>query len=321
MRPRYAWLLIAAAGIGLVVGVRLSAGGGNDRGSGPTTSTTAGSAAIAEFARLHGDRVRALETWTPAVAAPLTAFLPVSGKVMREEQRIMERAAATANTCDTADEDPCRLLGILHELADRERSRLGMLVRAKRLDRRAEAYAAFTGLRSDNCDYAGKVVDLLDRPSSPDLLSRRLPMLRDHAYAIALTACDATRNSDQMLLGAARAARVRPTAWPPSVLRMHLPADEWRIYATAVDRSAVMVEKVLAELQSDLEAVRDGFMPPEAFADVAGPDPAAAQSWLYLDDGRYAVSAHPGQLIRRAGPRGIRFPPPVASLPPIGQVG
>ena len=43
------------------------------------------------------------------------------------------------------------------------------------------------------------------------------------------------------------------------------------------------VEKVLTELQRDLEAVRDGFLPPEVFADMAGPDPIAAQAELDPD--------------------------------------
>ncbi len=86
-----------------------------------------------------------------------------------------------------------------------------------------------------------------------------------------------------MLLRPARAAQVRPASWPPSLLRLDPPEQEWRIYAAAVDRSAAIVEQVLAGLQRDLAAVGDGFMPPEAFADLAGPDPGAAQAQLDPD--------------------------------------
>src|SRR6266581_2578805 len=120
---------------------------------------------------LHNDRTRALDAWTQAQSAPFAAFLPVSTKARSEEQHIKEQAGAAARTCGTADEDPCRLLDTLRELADRESFGVGMLQRAKRLGRRAEAHAALTGLRGANCDSAGEVVFLLDRPSSPIWLS------------------------------------------------------------------------------------------------------------------------------------------------------
>jgi hypothetical protein len=40
---------------------------------------------------------------------------------------------------------------------------------------------------------------------------------------------------------------------------------------------------MLTELQRDLEAVRNGAMPPDAFPDLVGPDPIAAQSEMDLD--------------------------------------
>jgi len=182
VRAVHAWLLGAAVAIGgVVIGVSLNAGGRHEQGSGPTTSTTAGSAAVAEFVQLDNDRTRALDAWTQAQSAPFAAFLPVSTKARSEEQHIKEQAGAAARTCGTADEDPCRLLDTLRELADRESFGVGMLQRAKRLGRRAEAHAALTGLRGANCDSAGEVVFLLDRPSSPIWLSHRLPAPRDQA--------------------------------------------------------------------------------------------------------------------------------------------
>jgi hypothetical protein len=276
-------VLVVAVGVGAVVGIRSSAGGGRDHRSTPTSSTTPGSGAVAQFARLHADRAHALDAWAQAVSAPVATFLPVSAKVLSEEQRIRDQARAAADTCETADKDPCQLLDTLRDLADQEGHRLGNLERAKRLGRRAEAYTAFTGLQAVNCDYASKVIDLLHQSSSPIPLSRRLPALRDQAYAIALAACDPAGFTYRELLQAARAAHVRPAKWPPSVLRMDPPEREWRIYAAAVDRSAPIVEDLLAELQRDLEAVRNGAMPPDVFPDLVGPDPIAAQSEVDLD--------------------------------------
>jgi hypothetical protein len=157
------------------------------------------------------------------------------------------------------------------------------LERAKSLGRRDKAYAAFTALRGVDCDYARKVVELLDRTSSSAGLSGRLATLRDQAYAIALAACDAMPYGDNKLLEAARAAHVRPATWPPAVLRLDPPEREWRVYGEAVDRSARMVEGLLAELQRYLVDLRDGSMPPAVFPELVGPDPIAAQSELDLD--------------------------------------
>jgi hypothetical protein len=281
MRTRRARLLVAGVGIAIAVGIGFNTGRRNDHGGGPTASTTIASGAAAEFVRMNDARGRALDAWDQAQGNPYATFLPVSTQVLGEEERIRDQAAA--RTCETADEDPCRLLDLLRRLADQEWTRLGALERAKRLGRRAEAYAAFTGLRAANCDYAGTVVELLDRPSSPIRLADRLPALRNQAYGIALTACDTTLDSDRALLRAARAEGVRPASWPPSTLRFDPPDQEWRIYARAVDRSAVIVKKVLGDLQRSLHAVVEGYMPPEAFADQAGPDPAAAQAQLDPD--------------------------------------
>ena len=282
MRPLQVCLLLAAIAIGVAIGVRLNAESGPNHGGEATISTTPGDGAVAEFVRLHNDRMRALDAWPRALSTPFATFLPISTEVRNEEQRIQEQARAAAGTCEAIDEQPCQLLDMLAELADQEYVRLGTLERAKRLQRRAEAYAAFTGLRGRNCDYAGQLIELLRRPSSP-ALSHRLPTLREQAYGIALTACDRTRDNDRALLRAARTARVRPASWPPSVLLIDPPEQEWRIYAGAVGRSTVIVERVLAELQRNLEAVREGDMPPEAFADLAGPDPIAAQAEFDLD--------------------------------------
>jgi hypothetical protein len=283
MRPLQVCLLLAAVTVGVIIGISINGGSRHDHGGGATTATTPGNGAVAEFVRLSDDRVRALEVWPQALSTPFATFLPVSTKVASEEQHIKEQAQAAAGTCESVDEDPCRLLNMLAELADREWFRLGIVERAKRFGRRTEAHAAFTALRSDNCDYAGKVIDLLDRPTSSVSLSHHLPALRKQAYSITLAACDRTRSSDQALFRTARAARVRPADWPPSILRIDPPDQEWRIYAAAVGRSTVIVEKVLAELQRNLEAVRDGSMPPEVFADLAGPDPIAAQAQVDLD--------------------------------------
>jgi hypothetical protein len=126
-------------------------------------------------------------------------------------------------------------------------------------------------------------VELLDRPSSPIRLSHRLPALRDQAYGIELTACDSRLDSDRVLLRAARAARVQPASWPPPGLRFDPPEREWRIYAGAVDRSAVIVEKALRDLHNSLVAVTEGYLSPDTFADLAGPDPNAAQAQVDPD--------------------------------------
>lgn len=80
--------------------------------------------------------------------------------------------------------------------------------------------------------------------------------MADEAHGIVLAACD--REVDRSVQQAARAAGVPPANWPPSMLRMDPPEREWRIYAAAVDRSAVVVEKVLTELQRYLEASNSG---------------------------------------------------------------
>ncbi len=58
MRPVQAWLLIAAVGIGVVIGIRLNTESRPDLSSGATASTTASSAAVGEFVRLQDDRIR-----------------------------------------------------------------------------------------------------------------------------------------------------------------------------------------------------------------------------------------------------------------------
>ena len=72
---------------------------------------------------------------------------------------------------------------MLGELADYEWARLANLERAKRLNRRDDAYSAYGALRFDNCDYAQKVRDLLDRPASSSSLARQLPTLADEVLA------------------------------------------------------------------------------------------------------------------------------------------
>jgi hypothetical protein len=152
------------------------------------------------------------------------------------------------------------------------------------------------------------VLDLLDKPDSPAGLSQHLPALADEAHGIVLAACD--RETDRAALQAARAAGVPPASWPPSTLRMDPPEREWRIYAAAVDRSAVVVEKVLTDLQRDLKAIADGRLPPEVFADVAGPDPIAAQAQLdpdapesvKKDDTLIGRLVHAEQLVAELGP-------------------
>jgi hypothetical protein len=308
MRPTQVWLLAAAVGIGIIIGLILNTDSQPDPTSKATASTTAGRAAISEFERLQENRLRALDSWTQALGGPFAAFLPISTRAQSEDRRIVEQAAALAGSCEAAEGDACRLLDALGDLADSEGVRLGNLERAKRLGRRNDAYAAFRALRFDNCHYAQKVLDLLDKPDSPAGLSQHLPALADEAHGIVLAACD--RETDRAALQAARAAGVPPASWPPSTLRMDPPEREWRIYAAAVDRSAVVVEKVLTDLQRDLKAIADGRLPPEVFADVAGPDPIAAQAQLdpdapesvKKDDTLIGRLVHAEQLVAELGP-------------------
>lgn len=281
MRRTQAWLLAAAVGVGIVIGLFLNTDSPPDS-TGPTASTTAGRAAIGQFVRLWDDRRRALDDWTQAFGGPFAAFLPISTKALSQEREITQQAADLADSCEAAEGDACRLLDALGELADYEWARLANLERAKRLGRRDDAYSAYRALRFDNCDYAQKVLDLLDKPASSTSLAQHRPTLANEVHGIVLAACDPVRPSDRAALKAARAAGVRPANWPPSMLRMDPPEREWRMYAAAVDRSAVIVEKVLAELQRELQAVRDGLLPPDVFADMAGPDPIAAQAQMDL---------------------------------------
>jgi hypothetical protein len=53
------------------------------------------SGAVAEFTRMNNDRTRTLDAWDQAQSAPYAAFLPISTKVLSDEQRIKDQAAAT----------------------------------------------------------------------------------------------------------------------------------------------------------------------------------------------------------------------------------
>ena len=147
MRPSQAWLLAAAVGIGIVIGLILNTDSQPDPASQATASTTAGRTAISEFERLRKNRLRALDGWTQALGGPLAAFLPISTKARSEERGIAEQAAALTGSCEAAEEDACQLLDALGDLSDGEWVRLGNLERAKRLGRRDDAYAAFRALR------------------------------------------------------------------------------------------------------------------------------------------------------------------------------
>jgi hypothetical protein len=65
----------------------------------------------------------------------------------------------------------------------------------------------------------------------------------------------------------------------------------------------------VAELQRDLEAVRDGFLPPEVLAEMAGPNPIAAQGELdpdapesVKDNALIGRVAEAGQGVAELGP-------------------
>jgi hypothetical protein len=95
MRRRRAWLLIAGVGIASGVGITLDSGHRPDQDSRPTASTTVASGAVAEFTRMNNDRTRTLDAWDQAQSALYAAFLPISTKVLSDEQRIKDQAAAT----------------------------------------------------------------------------------------------------------------------------------------------------------------------------------------------------------------------------------
>lgn len=70
-------------------------------------------------------------------------------------------------------------------------------------------------------------------------------------------------------------------------------------HARAVDRSAVLVEKALGDLQRGLEAVTEGYLSPDTFAELAGPDPNAAQAQVDPDASESLKEDH--TLIGRLG--------------------
>jgi hypothetical protein len=106
MRPTQVWLLAAAVGIGIIIGLILNTDSQPDPTSKATASTTAGRAAISEFERLQENRLRALDSWTQALGGPFAAFLPISTRAQSEDRRIVEQAAALAGSCEAAEGTP-----------------------------------------------------------------------------------------------------------------------------------------------------------------------------------------------------------------------